>query len=90
MKLEHKLVPKDYTLDDIQNIQSEEWGNQIISDEKATLIADTMSKLQLPLSYESYDFSDFDLFRIGLVLMSHPEEAQEFIASVYKLIRVEK
>jgi len=90
MKLENRLVAKDFTLNDIQNIQSETWGNQIITDERATLIADAMSKLQLPLSYEQYDdFSDLDLFRICLALVSHPTEAQEFIASVYQLIKEE-
>jgi len=89
MKLENRLVAKDFTLNDIQNIQNEAWGNQIITDERATLIADAMSKLQLPLSYEQYDFSDLDLFRIGLALVSYPTEAQEFIASVYQLIKEE-
>jgi len=89
MKLENRLVPKDFTLCDIQNIQSEEWGSQIITDERATLIAGTMSKLQVPLHYEEWEFSDLDLFRIGLALVSHPTEAQEFIVSVYQLIKEE-
>jgi hypothetical protein len=87
MTLEERSVPVDFTLGDIDNIQSEEWGHQILTSEQSILMADTMSKLQIPLHYEQYDFSNFDFFCICLVLQSHKEEAQDFIASVYKLIK---
>jgi hypothetical protein len=87
MKLENRLVPKDFTLGDVQNLQSEEWGHQIFTDVQSTLMADAMSKLQISLHFEEYDFCNFDLFRICLALQSHKEEAQDFVTSVYKLIK---
>lgn len=92
MKLEERRVPVDFTPEDVSFLIVENWGRELFPLEVNAKLAEVMSKLQIPLHHEEweFEFSDYDLLRISMSLLSHPEEAQDFIASVYKLIKAKK